>query len=396
MINPGLLKFELLTSGVHYKITGPQRLPSTGAIELILPEEIWVKAPLDSSSPLSIIDSPEGPLLCRNGSAISIQLLPPPHFYGRRTSRGVPFGVIGNVHGRRLSVCLTGGCAFLTHDTEATCKYCTAQSRIPSPTGKIGIPDLLETIDAALTENTADLLQIHIGCLPSEDRGVRFLEPYLRAVRENFDISLAVQLSPPKSDAWIDRLYAMGVDAVGYNLQAYNPDFAERVCPEQSKIVGRDRYFEALEYAAEIFPRGAVTSDLILGLEPLDSTVKGIDVLVSMGVIPLLPIIRPVWKRGITEGNLLDLDRGRAVFGHLFQSMKRRWGVFLGGTLRRESLFITPLEGRFFVADDTHINLWLQNFHDTKLGERISRNLSDLRRKLRVKRVSDSYTSAGL
>jgi len=42
-----------------------------------------------------------------------------------------------------------------------------------------------------------------------------------------------------------------------------------------------------------IFPNGTVASHLIVGLEPFGSTIKGVDYLTRIGVIPILPVYRP-------------------------------------------------------------------------------------------------------
>ena len=39
--------------------------------------------------------------------------------------------------------------------------------------------------------------------------------------------------------------------------------------------IGRERYYEALAYAASIFPSGTVWSELVLGVEPIESTRRG-------------------------------------------------------------------------------------------------------------------------
>src|SRR5262249_54014040 len=148
---------------------------------------------------------------------------------------------------------------------------------------------------------------------PGDDRGVLLVEPYVRAVKRNFDTLVAVQLHPPETDDWIDRTYAMGVDAVSYNLELNDVDALRRHCPGRVGRIGRERYEQALRHAAAIFPSGTVWSDLVVGLEPSESTVAGIDALVSFGVLPVLSLPRAA---AATSGDLSSIS------AHLFKAVR--------------------------------------------------------------------------
>lgn len=57
----------------------------------------------------------------------------------------------------------------------------------------------------------------------------------------------------------------------------------------------RERYLEAIEAAVKLWGReGQVRSALILGLEPLESTLEGIDQIARRGAMPILSPFRPV------------------------------------------------------------------------------------------------------
>jgi hypothetical protein len=66
------------------------------------------------------------------------------------------------------------------------------------------------------------------------------------------------------------------------------------------------------------------------------------------------------------------------------------------GWVRDLSFAVTPLEARFFAGDDARVTVALQHFYRSKLGNMAARNLSRLRRRLRVRRVSDSFDSSHL
>jgi hypothetical protein len=58
------------------------------------------------------------------------------------------------------------------------------------------------------------------------------------------------------------------------------------ICPGKSKQSGGwRRWLEALEHAAKVFGKGRVRSSIVAGLEPRESTLEGVEVLASLGVI---------------------------------------------------------------------------------------------------------------
>src|SRR5262249_31155442 len=140
-----------------------------------------------------------------------------------------------------------------------------------------------------------------------------FLTPYIESVRKHFDTFVAVQVHPPRTNQWIDRTYAMGVDALSYNLELFDPDVLGRHCIGRVRYIGRERYLEALAYAAVVLPAGTVWTDLVLGLESPESTMAGIDALAAAGVVPVLAVHHP----GPDAISHVTPDEVTAVVGHL-------------------------------------------------------------------------------
>jgi hypothetical protein len=79
---------------------------------------------------------------------------------------------------------------------------------------------------------------------------------------------------------------------------------------------------------------------------------------------------------------------------HLFHTVRQarintRW-------LREVCFGITPSEARFFAGDDGRGAGALRHFYRSKLGHLTVRSLSRLRRRLRVRTISDSFDSSRL
>ena len=188
----------------------------------------------------------------------------------------------------------------------------------------------------------------------------------------------------------------MGVDSLSYNLEVYDPQAFAELCPGLHRTIGRERFLDALYYATTVFPPGAVISHLIVGAEPIESTLDGIEELIRSRVVPVLPVFRPF--KGIdlrVDASQLSVPSTRelsGLYGHLYQSLKKarlpmEW-------VQQISAVTTPAEGRFFVETGALGGLFQRLARPGKRSP--SATLSDWRRALRVKEVDDSLKSSGL
>jgi hypothetical protein len=56
------------------------------------------------------------------------------------------------------------------------------------------------------------------------DGGVERLEKWVTEIRKHLNVLIALDLVPPATNDWIDKTYAMGVDALYYDSDFFNPD----------------------------------------------------------------------------------------------------------------------------------------------------------------------------
>lgn len=400
-MNPALLKLDLVANGVRLSASARARAdllqgwPATGrghSVELLLPGDLWVSAPLredGEAQSLDLVIEGESHLLVRGDERMEVQIVPAPAFYAKSTSKGTPMWRVARVFGGSLLISPGAPCSLSLWGT--LCGLCGGGSATsPDTPPPVPVAEVVEVVGEAFAEGAAEFVYFNAGCSDGEDRGIAFLEPYVRAVKRHFDTLVAVQVHPPRNDGWIDQTYAMGVDAVSYAVEIHDAEALERHCAGRVREIGRERYYEALRHAAAIFPSGTVWSDLVVGLESEASTLRGIDLLTSMGVLPVLSLARagngvpPRW-------NVADLT---PLFAHLFKAT--RDAKINMGWVRDLSFAITPLEARYFAGDEARMAVAMQTFYRTRVGSLAARNLSRLRRRLRVRRVSDSFDSSHL
>src|SRR5262249_35200372 len=258
-------------------------------------------------------------------------------------------------------------------------------ARVAGDHGAVPVADVVETVRAALGEGLGDTVYFNTGFFDGEDGGIAFLAPYVEAVRRHFDVLVATQVHPPRSNRWVDRTYAMGVDALSYNLEVFDRELLNRHCIGRARYIGRERYLDGLGYAAEVFPAGTVWSDLVVGLEPAASTMAGIDALAAMGVVPVL---------GPAHGPTLSVEPTLAVpvLEPLYRAVKQRRIPM--GWVRGLAHGMTPFEARLFAGDEARLAVTVQHLTRSRLGALAARSLARFRRRLRVRSATEGLEPA--
>ncbi len=400
--NPGYLKLELALQGVRVAdeasaalAPGPELyngdLPR--AVELVLPHDVWVSAPVNAGSePSPFLLSGRGDEcnVQRDGAPLDVRVVPQPQFYNLSTTGGTPMWKVGRVYGGFIAINPASACGYSLRG--APCRFCRSGSGIAIEDAfPISVQEVVEVVRAAFAEGCVEFVYFNPSYVGSADAGIAFLEPYIQAVKRHFDTLVAVQIHPPQDNQWINRTYAMGVDALSYGVEIHDHEALARRCGGRVRYIGRERYYDALGHAASVFPSGTVWSDLVLGLEPAASTREGIDALVQLGVLPVLSMARPA--QGAAPA-LPDFAEIQPLFAHLFHAVRQ--ARINMGWIRDLSFAITPLEARFFAGDDARLAVTMQHFYRSRLGTLTTRSLSRLRRRLRVRRVRDSFDSSRL
>lgn len=401
-LNPGHLKLDLAFRGARIDPSARSHLgllengqgPQGHDVELLLPEDVWVNVPVDDDlaeqSPYLLSERDHDVVLEKDGARVDVRLVPHPDFYRKLTSRGTPMWKVGRVYGSFLAINPEAACGYSVRGS--ACSFCRGgEAQPPDTTFAPTVDEVTEVVRAAFAEGAAEFVYFNLGYTGTDDAGIVFLEPYIRAVKRNFDTVVALQLHPPADDRWIDHTYAIGVDALNYSLEVHDPEILAQTFPGRAQHIGLRRYHEALQHAAAIFPRGTVWSELIVGFEPPESTLRGIDTLTAFGVLPVLSLCR----HGITAATTaLSFEQLAPIYEHLFHAVRK--AKVNMGWVRDLSFAVTPLEARFFAGDDARVSVALQQFYRSRLGTMAARNLSRLRRRLRVRRVSDSFDSSHL
>ncbi len=390
--NPGALKIDLMLRGIRLDnaLEGHPLFKGRAGkgVDIILPNEALVNVPcgdeFTKASPYLLHSSGKHYTITapKDGRGVPVKVVEPPSFYSEYTTTGKAFSDIATLHGSYSVITPKPVCELFNKNAE--CRYCAGGfDKVEANPVVYTVDEVLETAEAILKEGASDIIYLSIGYSDCDDGGIEFLAPYIVALKKHFRCLVAVEALPPKSNKWIDETYGLGADSILYNLELFDKELFETICPGLAKTIGRERYIEALKYAATLFPNGTVASHLIVGLEPPGSTRQGIDMLTSMGVVPILPIYRPQPGRALRI-EPLTAEIIIPVYRHLYKAVKENEINMLW--VRDISVVTTPSEGRALIGEESKgLTSLYEQFYKTKLGAKTAWGLSTLRRKLRVK-----------
>ncbi len=303
------LKFDLFSYGIQLSKNALQKLSEdrdnltirdgiAGGLELSFNDIIHVNTPIKEFfaliSPYNLdYDFSKKCFLIKDqhGDSLVANVLPIPDFVGLKTSKGTPMVEVGQMHNERLSIEVVFGCKNNLKNQRA-CHFCElgAEPEIKYTS----IEDIQELVTYCEKSDSINMRHILIGGgTPPEDQWYFFLE-VLAAVKKITDLPIYMMIAPPKDLSRLKELKKLGLNEVAFNLELYNRKIAIKIMPEKGRIA-RHYYLKAMDMAVDLWGgNGNIRSILIVGLEPLEQTLQGVELLASHGVMPILSPFRPV------------------------------------------------------------------------------------------------------
>lgn len=170
------------------------------------------------------------------------------------------------------------------------CTFCTYDMSKPRPLPPAVFVEMLRRV----IDETGPDVELALGAAtPSlTDHGVEYFSMIIEQVWHEFHIPASVEMVPPKNLNDLDRLIDAGIKSLVMSIEVWDDNIREDVCPGKSVIEKAD-YIAAWTKGLAALGRGQVSSVLLVGLEPENSTKAGIDYMIGLGVIPTLIPFRP-------------------------------------------------------------------------------------------------------
>jgi uncharacterized radical SAM superfamily protein len=292
---------------------------------------VWVNAPVRErfarTSPYLLRTGARGSpeiLDERSGHPYPVRLPRVPAWSSRPTSSDVPMGCIGVLHGTHLAIEVNPVCAFWHYEPALNCRFCTTGRRAHDEGGEAkSIVAVVETCVAASEESGVTVVELAGGFQGT--RGIRFMEPYVRAIKEETDLFVAAHLEPERDFRQYDRLLAAGVDQLTFSVELMDPSWFAEICPGKALVLGQQLAWDAMRYVIDRMPAGHVAGEIIAGLEPVDRTIEGIDAIASAGAVPVVCIFRPTSGSGLERLEPPRFDDMRRVVRAAHAACRREW-----------------------------------------------------------------------
>jgi hypothetical protein len=362
-LNACELEIDLMCRGVRVPagicLAGARPISRTRAglgsgLEVVLParsrlkSEIWVNVPVverfveaspyrlhgDPSRGFSIVDD-------RDQTAYEMRLPAEPSWYGRQTSNDQPMARVGVMQGSYLGIYVNPVCSFWKTDPRLNCRFCTTGANVGvSEAAAKSVEDVVETCWAAKEESNVTFVHLNGGF--QGERGIDFIKPFVQAIKQRVGLLVGVQLAPERDFRRYDELAALGVDHLSFCLELLDPQWFAKVCPGKARVHGQALYFAALEHAAARLPYGAVSGEVIAGIEPTDNTIAAIDRIVELGAFPTVCIFRPTEGSDMADWPPPEYAEMRRVMAHVYDACRRHWMPVGAAPNIEVSLVVTP------------------------------------------------------
>lgn len=262
------------------------------AIDLIINNRYFINVPyqvgLSELSPFQIntIDEDFWLFYCEQKIAsVSVRGIDP--LSRHLTKDGIEYSEIVYLGQDRLRIYHKLGCCF--KQKKVGCGFCD----IPNDNRKLSLDSIKDVIDAYdCCENIQHYL-IGGGSQHLDDdySDVCDIATYIHN-KNNKPIYL---MSLPINN--LQTLYKIkqaGITEVAFNIEIYNREIAKKYMPGKGEIP-LQTYLDALKYAVNLWGNtGKVRSIFIVGLEPKESLLEGVENVCKIGVSPILSLFKPV------------------------------------------------------------------------------------------------------
>jgi hypothetical protein len=266
---------------------------STSGIILKLDDDVWVNAPYSehnanfASEARSTLDCDGGGLfVVSDGETVRAEYCLQPEYHKHKIVDAVDeFLVV--THGDRTRLSPMNGCSM-------SCRFCNIPFEVkPDRYHLFPADSCIAALSAAVNDSIQPAQHILVsGGTPRKQDRESHRQLYKDVLAAFPDIPIDIMMVPVPGILDIPELKASGVNEISINVEIYDETIAKRIA-RQKYDYGRDYYLDFIEQATETLGAGRVRSMLLVGLEPMESTLIGVKAIAERGGVPVLSPFRP-------------------------------------------------------------------------------------------------------
>ena len=304
---------------------------STSGVILRLGNDTWVNAPIEDHNP-NFVDKPEIVLDYENEELIvryNQDYMPaafclPPAYQGSTEMKQYPPYVMFT-HADRARLSPMSGCSM-------ACRFCGISFEKPSVQYELFSPETcIEVLEIAVNDPIQPARHIMIsGGTPRPTDIEAQKEMYYQVLSAFPKIDIDIMMVPMPGLLDVAELNSQGVNELSINIEIFDEDESRRIIPQKHKY-GHRYYLDFIENAVEELGVGRVRSMLLVGLEPIESTLKGVEAIAERGGLPVLSPFRPDTVTPMRKVPPPSYQLMREVYVR-GQEIATKYGVVLGPT----------------------------------------------------------------
>lgn len=240
----------------------------------------------------------------------------------RKTASGVPYCAVAFLATDRLRINYNPVCYY--KNAKKACHFCN----LPEHNTYYTFEDITSIIEDYISHESFRHILLGGGS-GSPKSNFRDIIKLTRFLKKKTDKPLYLMSLPPENLEVISQLYAEGIDEIAFNIEIFHEKLASKYMPGKG-LISREHYYKALEKAVSLWGKsGNVRSMVILGLEPEDSLLSGIERLCKIGVQPMVSIFRPMENTSLSCALPLSIQKTIEIY-RIIEHICAKYGQILG------------------------------------------------------------------
>lgn len=303
------LKFNLLANGIKVDASaedawreaysGPISLneyASTSGICMRIEdggEGIWLNAPYTqdfTNDAEATLRYSGGFVVNHAGDDFEATVIPVPAFHGETytdadgTER--PYTNLGVTHTDRLRISPIEGCGM-------KCTFCNIPYELRYR--KKPQEELLRVIEMAKDDPQTPARHVLISGGTPRRKDEAWEDETYEFIIENSPLPVDIMMTPREDPGYARRLAQVGINSLSVNIEVFGEQRARQLTPSKARRFGRQGYLDYIAGAVDELGVGRVQSLILFGasVEPIETTLEGVQALAERGCIPVLSPFRP-------------------------------------------------------------------------------------------------------
>lgn len=210
-----------------------------------------------------------------------------PQWGREKIATGKPAITVLQQHGPVNLVGVLGSTRCELFDEKKACSFCMMNGGEGNVDRSVG--EILEAFTLARKEKKAYNLTLTTSLQTGQNarsrlKLLRAIDTLKMSMNEN---ALALEVAPFARDEkeFMRELKDSGLDTLMIPLDCATPETQQMYMPGKAQLLQKS-YWNNAEAAVDTFGRGNATSSIIIGLEPLEESLKAIERMLELGVIP--------------------------------------------------------------------------------------------------------------